>query len=232
METVGKRLARVRERVADAERAAGREPGSVDLLAVSKRHPATAIREAYAWGQRKFGENYAQELAAKAAELADLSGLRLHMIGKVQRNKVKLLAPVTACVHTVDSVRLAEALARQAEAIGRPPLPVLIEVNVGDEGQKSGCSPAEIAGLVDAVAELGSIELRGLMTIPPRTADPAESRRYFDVLAELRQQHGGERLLPELSMGMSDDLEYAIGAGSTMVRVGTAIFGARPPRQA
>ncbi len=230
MGTVAEGLARVHERIANAERAAGRKSGSVRLLAVSKRHPATAIRDAYACGQREFGENYAQELAGKASELADLPDLRLHMIGSLQRNKAKLVAPVAACVQTVDSPALAEALARRVLGIERAPLLVLIEVNVGGEGQKGGCSPDEVASLVESVEALPSLVLRGLMTIPPHSDDPAESRRYFDALAELREQQGGAEILPELSMGMSADLEYAVGAGATMVRVGTAIFGQRRPR--
>ena len=230
MGTVAECLARVKERIATAERAAGRPRGSVRLLAVSKRHPAAAIRDAYACGQREFGENYAQELASKAAELADLPNLALHMIGNLQRNKAKLIAPVAACVQTVDSGRLAETLAQRVAVLERAPLLVLIEVNVGGEGQKSGCAPDDVASLVDVVERLPSITLRGLMTIPPQCEDPAAMRPYFDQLAELRERHGGERALPELSMGMSADLEYAIAAGATMVRVGTAIFGQRPPR--
>ena len=234
MGTVAEGLARVHERIAAAERAAGRPLGSVRLLAVSKRHRSAAIRNAYACGQREFGENYAQELAGKAAELADLTDLELHMIGNLQRNKAKLIAPVAACVQTVDSPRLAEALAQRVAVIERAPLSVLIEVNVGREGQKSGCSIDEVANLVEVIERLPSITLRGLMTIPPQSQcdDPAETRPYFDQLAELRERHGGERALPELSMGMSADLECAIAAGATMVRVGTAIFGQRPPRVA
>jgi PLP dependent protein len=230
MESVAGRLARVRDRIADAERAAGREPGSVQLLAVGKRHPSALIREAYACGQRAFGENYAQELAGKASELTDLSDLEWHMIGNLQRNKVKLVAPVAACVQTVDSVRLANALDARVKELAREPLRVLIEVNVGGEGQKSGCLPSELTALVGAIAPLSSVTLGGLMTIPPHSENPADSGRYFELLSELREQHGGEQHLPELSMGMSADLESAIASGSTMVRVGTAIFGERPPR--
>ena len=219
----------MRERIANAEGAAGRPAGSVRLLAVSKRHPTVAIREAYACGQREFGENYAQELAVKALELADVTDLRLHMVGNLQRNKVKLVAPLAACVQTIDSLRLAEALSRRVEAKGRLPLPVLIEVNMGGEEHKSGCLSEELPVLIDSIGALSSIALCGLMTIPPYSEDPADSRPFFDALAELREQQGGERVLPELSMGMSADLEYAIAAGSTMVRVGTAIFGERPP---
>jgi hypothetical protein len=223
--TLAERLQHVRERVAEAAARAGRPAGSVRLLAVSKTKPAEQIREAYAAGQRDFGENYVQELCAKAAALADLTDIRFHLIGPLQRNKVKLVVPVVSLVHTVDRASLAEELSKRAAAAGRM-LPVLLEVNVSGEASKAGCSPEEAPSLAAAVRELPGVALRGLMTIPPDTEDRELARPYFRRLRELRDALGAD--LPELSMGMSHDFEIAIEEGATIVRVGTAIFGARP----
>jgi len=227
--TIADQLARVRERISAAERASGRPPGSVALVAVSKLHPASAIREAYAAGQRDFGENYLQELEAKAAELADLPDLRFHVIGHVQSNKARVAARLASVVHTVDTPSLATELGKRAA--GRPaPLPVLIEVNVGGEAQKHGCAPGDLAAVLAAIRAQPALELRGLMTVPPHTDDPAGARPFFRQLRELRDLHGGPSALPELSMGMSHDLDFAVAEGATQVRVGTAIFGERAPR--
>jgi PLP dependent protein len=215
---VAARLASVRTRVRDAALRAGRDPSDVTLVAVSKLHSAAAIREAYAAGQRDFGENYAQELSDKAAELGDLPELRFHFIGHLQRNKAKLVAPRVSVVHTVDSLSLAEAIERRAD--GASPA-LLIQVNVAGEAQKSGVAPDEVEALRDAIARETSLVVAGLMTIPPAEGDP---RPHFEALATLGRRLG----LSELSMGMSDDLEDAIDAGATIVRVGTAIFGPRP----
>lgn len=231
MSSIAERLAEVRERLAGAARAAGRRPEDVRLVAVGKRHPVEALREAHGAGQRDFGENYAQELAEKALALRGESGVCFHAIGHVQSNKARLIAEHADLLHTVASASLAAAVARRREELGRPPLDVLVEVNLGGEAQKSGCAPGALSGVLDAVVALPALRLRGLMTIPPVTADPRDARRYFDALAALRDQHGGPRVLPELSMGMSDDFEEAIGAGATLVRIGTAIFGARPAPQ-
>jgi len=220
---VGQRLEAVRARITAAARANGRDPAEVRLVAVSKTKDAAAIRLAYAAGQRDFGENYAQELAKKAAELEDLGDLRWHFIGHLQRNKAKLVAPVASVVHTVDSARLAEELGKRAEGA----LPVLVEVNVGGEDQKSGCRPAELGSVLEAVEKEKRLRLTGLMTVPPMSDDPTASRPVFEGLVVLRNEHGGPHRLPDLSMGMSHDLEEAIRAGATIVRVGTAIFGAR-----
>jgi pyridoxal phosphate enzyme (YggS family) len=187
------------------------------------------VREAYAAGQRDFGENYVQELAEKAELLADLTELRWHFIGHLQRNKAKVVCRVASVVHTVDSVRLAEELGKRAkDGAGRVPvLPVLVEVNVGGEAQKSGCEPSSLGELLNAIEQEPALKLVGLMTVPPATEDPRGARSYFDVLASLQRQHGGVPRLPELSMGMSHDLEHAVAAGATFVRVGTAIFGER-----
>jgi PLP dependent protein len=222
---IASKLDAVRRRIADAALKSSRDPSSVRLVAVSKTKDADRIREAYAAGQRDFGENYAQELSKKASELADLEGMRWHFIGHLQRNKAKLVAPVASVVHTVDSSRLAEELGKRAARR----LPVLVEVNVGGEEQKSGCRPSELGGVLAAIEALPSLALAGLMTVPPASDEPGFSRRFFDALAALRAEHGGAARLPELSMGMSHDLEEAVEAGATIVRVGTAIFGARNP---
>ncbi len=219
-------LAAVRARVVAAAIASGREPDSVKLVAVSKTKPAEAIREAYAAGQRAFGENYAQELDAKAKALSDLPDIEWHFIGHLQSNKAKIIAREADFVHTVDSVSLVRELARRLELSPRAPLPVLIEVNVGDEPQKHGATPSEIEDVMASVRAASSLVLRGLMTMPP-LGDPEAARRVFSTLASLRSLHGGPAALPELSMGMSQDLEIAVAAGATMVRVGTAIFGGR-----
>ena len=224
--TIAARLAHVRARIDEACRAAGRAPGAVKLIAVSKTKPPEAIREAYASGQRAFGENYAQALAAKAEALAELPDVEWHFIGHLQTNKAKLVARVAHTVHTVDTVVLAKELGKRAAASRATPLDVLIEVNVGREPQKAGASPGEIQEVVDAVRAQSSLVLRGLMTVPP-AGDPRASRTVFETLVLLRNLHGGAGALPELSMGMSDDLEEAIGAGATSVRVGRAIFGDR-----
>jgi len=211
---IGERLAAVRARI----------PARVTLVAVSKTQPAEAIREAYAAGQRDFGENYAQEWRDKAAALPDLRELVWHFIGALQTNKVKYLAGQVGWVHTVDRLALAQEISRRSTARGATTR-VLLEVNVGGEASKSGCAPAEVPALAQAVAQLPGIALRGLMCIPPAEGDP---RPHFAALRGLRDGLGLD--LPELSMGMSGDYEAAIAEGSTMVRVGTAIFGPRPTK--
>jgi pyridoxal phosphate enzyme (YggS family) len=224
--TIAERLARVLSRIDEATRAASRPRGAVKLIAVSKTKPPEAIREAYAAGQRAFGENYAQELAAKAAALADLADLEWHFIGHLQTNKAKIIARIAHAVHTVDSPVLARELGKRAAKDRTTPLEVLIEVNVAREPQKAGASPSEIQEVVDAVRAEPALALRGLMTVPP-AGDPSAAKSAFETLALLRNLHGGANALPELSMGMSDDLEVAIGAGASLVRVGRAIFGDR-----
>ncbi|WP_394846497.1 YggS family pyridoxal phosphate-dependent enzyme [Pendulispora brunnea] len=222
---IAERLADIQARVEQAARAAGRDPKSVRLIAVSKKMPPEAIREAYAAGQRLFGENYAQELAAKADALADLSDIEWHFIGHLQSNKARLVAPRARVVHTVDSASLAKELARRAEAAGRT-LEVLVEVNVSGEPQKHGIVASELAEVLAGVRAFPTLSVRGLMTVPPE-GDLDVARQVFETLASLRNLHGGPAVLPELSMGMSGDFETAIAAGATIVRVGTAIFGAR-----
>jgi len=225
--SVASNLAEVRARIERAAQAAGRDPAGVKLVAVSKTKAAELIREAHAAGQRAFGENYAQELAGKAEALADLRDLEWHFIGHLQTNKARVVAAHAHVVHTVDSAALARELGKRVAKLGRAaPMPVLIEVSVAGEAQKAGAAPSEIDEVMQAVAEQPSLALRGLMTVPP-VDDLQAARRVFETLVSLRNLHGGPRVLPELSMGMSHDLEVAVACGATIVRVGTAIFGAR-----
>ena len=224
--SVAQGLAQVRERIERAAHAAGRSPAEVKLVAVSKTKGPDAIREAYAAGQRAFGENYAQELAGKAEALADLIDLEWHFIGHLQTNKAKVAARFAHVVHTIDSVVLARELGKRAARDRASQLDVLIEVNVAREPQKAGASPGEIEEVMNAVRAAPSLALRGLMTMPP-AGDPGEARRTFETLALLRNLHGGVGVLPELSMGMTDDLEIAVACGASYVRVGRAIFGER-----
>jgi pyridoxal phosphate enzyme (YggS family) len=224
--TIAARLAEVRARIEAAAIGAGRDAAGVKLVAVSKTKTAAEVREAYAAGQRAFGENYAQELATKAEALADLHDLEWHFIGHLQTNKAKVVAKVARVVHTIDSMALARELGKRVAKEGRGPMEVLIEVNVAGEAQKAGASPGDIAEVMGAVQQQPSLVLRGLMTVPP-AGDLAATRRAFETLVTLRSLHGGVSVLPELSMGMTADLEVAIACGATIVRVGTAIFGAR-----
>lgn len=217
--TIAERWREVRARVDAACKAAGRAHSEVTLIAVSKTHPASAVREAAAAGATDFGENYAQELAAKRGECGDV---RWHFIGRLQRNKAKLVAGHVVLVHAVDSVDLAVELGKRAGAVQ----PVLVAVNVAGEASKGGVGQADAPALARAVAKTPNIRLDGLMTMPPPDEEP---RRYFDALRALRDRLAGELgRLPVLSMGMSSDFEAAIACGATHVRIGTAIFGERP----
>jgi len=221
--SIAERLARVRSGI----------PGTVTLVAVSKTHPAESVREAYAAGQRDFGENYAQEWRDKATALSDLRDVVWHFIGALQTNKVKYVvgraeegqdSPRVAWIHTVDRLSLAEEVSKRSHRRGAATR-VLLEVNVAGEASKSGCAPADLPRLAEAVLRLPGLALRGLMCIPPAEGDP---RPHFAALRALRDRLGLP--LPDLSMGMSGDYEAAIAEGSTLVRVGTAIFGARAPK--
>jgi pyridoxal phosphate enzyme (YggS family) len=222
---VAANLHEVRARIARAAAASGRAPGDVRLVAVSKTKSPAGIREAYDAGQRAFGESYAQELAAKAEALADLTDIEWHFVGHLQTNKARVVARWARVVHSVDSVALARELGRRATKEGAA-IQVLVEVNVAGEAQKAGASPSEIAEVVAEVQAHGSLALRGLMTVPP-AGDPEAARSVFETLVVLRNLHGGLAVLPELSIGMSGDLEVAVACGATYVRVGTAIFGER-----
>ncbi len=220
---IAQKFRTIDQRVAAAAHQSGREAASVRLVAVSKRQSVAAMREAYAAGCRDFGENYVQEWVDKAAEMADLDGIRWHHIGRLQRNKVKLVLPLVDLVHGVDSLRLIEAIDLRAGA-AQVRCTALIQVNLGEEESKSGCRPGDLRELLEAASRCEHIDLRGLMAIPP-PGDRTESS--FQQLASLREAHGGASILPELSMGMSHDFEKAIAAGATIVRVGSAIFGHR-----
>jgi PLP dependent protein len=197
-------------------------PPGVTLVAVSKTQPPGAIREAYAAGQRDFGENYAQEWRAKADALADLTDLRWHFIGGLQTNKAKYLAGRVASVQTVDRLELARELSRRLAARGAR-VKAFLEVNVAGEASKEGCAPADVPALAEAVRALPGLDLAGLMCVPPAEGDP---RPHFRLLRTLRDRLG----LAELSMGMSGDWRLAVEEGATFVRIGTAIFGVRPHR--
>ena len=226
LDKIPAQLAEVKQRIEEATRRAGRAPGSARLVAVSKGKPAEAIRAAFAAGQRDFGENYAQELIAKAEALSGLADLRWHAIGQLQRNKAKQVARVASVVHSVDRVDLAGELDRRAGAASRA-IDVLVEVNIAGEATKSGCAPGEAAAVLDAIAEASNLRAVGFMTMAPFFDDPELARPMFAALRALRDKLGGASALPELSMGMSHDFEVAIEEGATLVRVGTAIFGAR-----
>lgn len=225
------RLGAVLERIANAERAAGRAPGSVRLLAVSKTFPAEDVAALAMLGQQAFGENYLQEGQAKVQALAALRPdrpLEWHFIGPIQSNKTRPIAEDFDWVHSVDREKIARRLSEQRPA-DRPPLQVCLQVNVSGEESKSGCAPEEAVALARCIAQMPRLRLRGLMAIPEPTSDPAIQRARFAKLRELTTTlQAGGLALDTLSMGMSDDLEAAIAEGSTMVRVGSALFGARP----
>ena len=223
------RLHAVRDRIASAARAAGRDPREVRLIAVSKFHPARAVAALAAAGQRDFGESYVQEACAKQDELAHLA-LRWHCVGHVQSNKAKHAAGRFQCIHGLDSLKLAQALQRHIPPSRRQH--VLIQVKLGDEDQKSGVRPEELFALADQVARMPELALEGLMCLPPFFDNGALARPYFALLRELCE-HLRVRLglaLPELSMGMSGDFVEAVSEGATLVRIGTDIFGPRPMR--
>jgi len=217
-DSLQERLNQVRERIEKACARAGRNPGTVQLLAVTKVFGPEAIREAYALGLREFGENYVQEMERKAPVLGDLEGARFHLIGHLQSNKTKKAAQLFASVDTVDSAKLAARL----DAEGKP-LNAMIEVKLSAEEAKSGANPAELEEIVNALRACANLKLGGLMTVPPWSEDAEESRPYFAKLRELAERFG----VQGLSMGMSNDLEVAIEEGATWVRVGTALFGRR-----
>ena len=231
MTTIASNLQAVRERIATACTSAGRSVEDVTLLAVSKTFGPGAVREAHAAGQLAFGENYVQEALEKMADLADLP-LQWHCIGPLQSNKTRPVAEHFDWVHTVDRLKIAERLAAQRPP-ERPPLNVCIQVNVDGGPTKAGVAPAEALALARAVAALPGLRLRGIMTIPEPAADFMAARAlHAGARAVFDQLNAAGLALDTLSMGMSADLEAAVAAGSTMVRVGAAIFGARPARPA
>lgn len=204
-----------------------RQPQSVQLLAVSKKHPASMIEEAYNAGQRAFGENYVQELADKAGQLDELD-IKWHFIGPLQSNKTKTIAHIADWVHTIDRFKIARRLSEQRPE-GLEPLSVCVQVNISEEASKSGVLPEQTASLCEQVLSLPNLRLRGLMAIPAPEHDFEKQRATFAKLAQLKEKIN-QRLnlqLDTLSMGMSDDMEAAIAEGATIVRIGTAIFGTR-----
>lgn len=223
---VAERWREVRAEVDAAARASGREPSSVTVVAVSKLQPVAAIVEAAGAGVTDVGENYAQELAAKQAEVT--APLRWHFIGKLQRNKVKQVVGRAALIHAVDNLPLAEEIAARARAQGLVQ-DVLVAVNTGGEVTKSGLAHQAIPALLDAIGQLDGIAVRGLMTMPPWPEHPEDNRAHFRSVRLLRDALAtAERPLFELSMGTSGDAAVAIEEGATLVRIGTAIFGERP----
>lgn len=228
MSVIVANLQAVKNDIAAAAQQAGREAGSVTLLAVSKTVPAERVREAFQAGQRAFGENYVQEGVEKIAALGDLrSQIQWHFIGPLQSNKTRPVAEQFDWVHAIDRLRIAERLSAQRPA-GLAPLQVCIQVNISDETTKSGVAPADVLPLARAVAALPHLQLRGLMAIPAPAANAAAQRRPFAALRELLDQLRQSGLnVDTLSMGMSADMDAAIAEGATLVRIGTAIFGAR-----
>jgi pyridoxal phosphate enzyme (YggS family) len=218
--TIAGNLARVRERIEDACARSGRSPGDVTLIGVTKGFPADVVAAAYAAGLCDFGENRVQEAAPKIEALA-AQGIapRWHLIGHLQTNKARIATELFAILHSVDSLRLAQALSRRASER----LPILLEVNVAQEATKFGFDPKEVASALSAIRPLPHLDLLGLMTVAPAFDDPESARPVFRRLRELRDDLG----LRELSMGMTNDFEVAIEEGATMIRVGRAIFGER-----
>ena len=230
MTTLASKLQSVYAQISDACQKCGRQPTEVALLAVSKTFPAEAVREAALAGQRAFGENYIQEAVDKMAAvraMADVPALQWHCIGPIQSNKTRLVAEHFDWVHSIDRLKIAQRLSEQRPA-ELAPLQVCVQVNVDGGANKSGVSPAELPALAQSVAALPRLRLRGLMCIPEPAPDFATQKQLFDRASELFQSLKAQGLaLDTLSMGMSADLEAAVHAGSTLVRVGSAIFGAR-----
>ena len=220
------RLQLVEQRIAHALEQSGRSRSDITLVAVSKKFSAEHLQWAYAAGIRDFGENYVQEFAEKQPKLGGLGEARFHLIGHLQSNKARLACGLFDVIQTADSVRLIERLEDAARERGKK-LDLLLEVKLSAEESKAGAAPEEIPALLEAAKNCSNLRVQGLMTMPPWSDDPEHSRPYFRKLAELGRQYG----LPQLSMGMSGDLEAAIQEGATIIRVGTALFGPRPKPQ-
>jgi pyridoxal phosphate enzyme (YggS family) len=219
-----------RQRIADAAQAAGRDASAVRLLAVSKTFPASAIREVYALGQRPFGENYVQEARRKRDELVDLPDIEWHLIGPLQSNKARIAAACFDWIETIDRADIAHRLAAGREGFALP-LMVLVQVNVSGEASKHGVAPADAPSLATLVASLPNLRLRGIMGIPEATEEASRLREQFRTLKACYDACRAAGLaMDTLSMGMSADMELAIAEGSTEVRIGSAIFGARENR--
>lgn len=229
--SIAEHIKTIQERIARAALKAGRDPGSVRLVAVSKTKPAAAVREAFDCGQRIFGENYVQELVGKHAELP--GEIQWHFIGNLQSNKVRQIAGLVDLIHSVDRLSLATEIDRQWGAIGKV-CDVLIQVNISREATKGGTTSEELIALAWQVSALPHLRIRGLMTMPPFFDDPEGARPYFRALRELASELAAAAVpgveMRELSMGMSGDFEAAIEEGATLVRVGSALFGEREYR--
>ena len=229
--TIAESVARVRERIDAAARRAGRDPGKIALVAVSKTVDPARIRRAIEAGVDRLGENYVQEAQKKIEELGRAAAW--HFIGHLQSNKARAAVRLFDFVHSVDSLRLAEELSRAARQENRV-LPVLLQVNLGQEATKFGAGEDEVFRLLEGMSSLPGIAVKGLMALPPYSENPEDSRPYFRALRELGEAVSRRNipgvLMEELSMGMSHDFETAVEEGATMVRVGTAIFGPRPAR--
>lgn len=226
--TIADNLQQIQQRIAAAAVKAGRDPATVQLVAVSKTRPAALVEEAARCGQLLFGENYVQELAVKAAEVRE--PVVWHFIGSLQSNKVRQIAGLVAMIHSVDRLSLAEEIDRQWAKLGRT-CDILIQVNIAGEASKSGAASEEVLALVRAAARLPHLRIKGLMTMPPFFDDPDGARPYFRNLQQLAGEIAARNIpgvaMDELSMGMSGDFEVAIAEGATLVRVGSAIFGER-----
>jgi len=228
--SIADNLARLHEQITEACRRSNRPENDVALMAVSKVHPVEAILEAYAAGQRLFGENRVQEFQEKSPHLKELTGAEFHLIGPLQSNKTAKAAELFDAIDAVDSLKIAQRLNTTATALGKK-LPVLIEVKLSHEESKHGLAPEELPTLLAAMNELESIETVGLMTVPPWSEDAEAARPYFRELRRLRDESQVRfPRVTQLSMGMSNDFTVAIEEGSTCVRVGTALFGRRVPK--
>ncbi len=213
------RLEQVEQRIETAARRAGRKRGDITLVAVTKKFPSETMLEAYQLGLRVFGENYVQEFEDKHPALQDMRDAEFHLIGHLQSNKTRVASDLFQVIETVDS----EKLARRLDVTGKP-LEIMIEVKLSEEQSKAGASPDELTALIASIRSCPHLHLTGLMTMPPWSDDPEETRPYFKRLAALAREHSLDRL----SMGMSHDLEAAIEEGATHIRIGTALFGPRP----
>ncbi len=227
---IPERVAEVRQRIARAAARAGRAAGEVRLVAISKTFPPEAVRAAFEAGLREFGENRVQEAEPKIAALADLEGVEWHLVGHLQSNKARRAAELFDCIHSLDSFKLAVKLSEAAVARNRP-VPVLLQVDLGEEETKFGVGRSQVRTVVSSIRDLPGIRLSGLMTMPPYFEDPEKARPFFAELRSLRdsleQDYPGCLGPRHLSMGMSHDFEVAIQEGATIVRIGSAIFGER-----
>ncbi len=231
MNPIAVNIAQIRERIDQACLRSGRNPAEVHLVAVSKVKPAELVEAAFAAGQQLFGENYVQEFCDKAEQVE--APVSWHFIGALQTNKVKYLRGKVEMIHSVDRLALAQEIDKQWRKLGKF-VDILIQVNVGDESSKSGCSPDKLVQLAKDISNLENIRIKGLMCLPPFSAEPEEVRPWFRQLRQLRDELAALKLpkveMKELSMGMSGDFEVAVEEGATLVRVGTAIFGERNKR--